>query len=781
MVFEFCRTYPVRGTRVLVVYLGIALFATGPATADVLSNRLPEVQPADVGLDESELAKIEGLVTADLGKGQMPGCVVLVGRHGKIAYLKACGKRQLEPSPVTMTTDTLFDLASLTKPVATATSIMLLMERGKLRLDDPVARYIAEFTAAGKERITVRHLLTHQGGLVPDNGLDDYESGPEKAWQRIFAMKPIAAPGEKFTYSDMGFIVLGELVRRVSGQDLQHFSHEHLFAALGMTETGYLPPENLRRRAAPTERRDGHWMQGEVHDPRSYLLGGVAGHAGLFSTARDLAVYAQMLLNRGQYGGARVLAESTVRRMTEPWRVPGGYRSLGWDVRTGFSGNRGDSFSPRSFGHGGFTGTSLWIDPELDLFVIFLSNRVHPNGKGNVNRLIGRIGTLLAQSVREPPRPVVLTGIDVLNRENFETLRGRRVGLITNHTGVDWQGKTTIALLSQAKEVRLVAVFSPEHGLEGKLDVTGIPNGRDPASGVPVFSLYGKTLRPTDKMLEGIDTLVYDIQDVGARFYTYISTLGYAMQEAARHKICFVVLDRPNPIGGIEVDGPVLDPGRESFVAFHRLPIRHGMTVGELACMYRLELGLDMNLAVVRMEGWRRNSFFDATGLKWVGPSPNMRSLNAALLYPGICPLETTNLSVGRGTPTPFEVIGAPWLDGPRLQQALSATKLPGVQFQAIKFVPTSSQYAAHECRGIRITITDRAALRSIRTGLEIARQLCLLFPREWTVSAYLSLLGNQAVYEALRAGKPVAELEAVYRPGLDEFVKRRERFLLYP
>jgi uncharacterized protein YbbC (DUF1343 family) len=773
--------------------------ATAADSLSIIKKRpagLTEAKPADVGLDPAALAKIDSMVDASISAGQMPGCVVLVGRHGKIAFLKAYGKRQIEPAPLPMTTDTLFDLASITKPVATATSIMLLAERGKLRIDDPVARYIPEFAAAGKEKITLRHLLTHQGGLIPDNDLRDYEGGPEKAWKRIFAMKPPAAPGAQFEYSDVGFIVLGEVVRRVSGQDLNHFSHEKLFGPLGMTETGYLPPEKLRRRAAPTEKRDDHWMQGEVHDPRSFLLGGVAGHAGLFSTARDMAVYAQMLLNRGvgqvanlpetrQIGnlphGVRVLAESTVRQMTEPWHTSSGFRSLGWDVHSSYSGNRGTSFSPRAFGHGGFTGTGLWIDPGLDLFVIFLSNRVHPNGKGNVNRLIGRIGTVVGQAVRDPSPPEVFTGIDVLRREGFQTLRGRHIGLITNHSGVDRQGTSTIALLSQAKDLRLMAVFSPEHGLEGKLDEPGIPDGRDPDSGVPVYSLYGKTTRPTDKMLEGIDTLVYDIQNVGVRFYTYTTTMGRAMQEAARHKIRFVVLDRPDPIGGVEVDGPMLDTGRESFIAFHRLPIRHGMSIGELAVMFRQELGLDLDLEIVRMEGWRRSELADATGLKWINPSPNLRSLNEALLYPGICPLEYTNLSVGRGTPTPFEVIGAPWLDGPRLQKALAAAKLPGVEFRAVKFVPTTSKFPGQECGGIRIAITDRAALRSVHVGLEIARQIHILYPKEWTVAPVESLLGNHAVYEALRSGKSVAEMEALYRPGLDEFRKRRERFLLYP
>ena len=372
-----------RALRWLICLSSMAavLFAGNAAGGDSPA-RLPEARSAEVGFDADALAKIDRMVAADLKAGEMPGCVVLVGRHGKIAFLKAYGKRQIEPAALPMTTDTVFDLASLTKPIATATSIMLLAERGKLRSDDPVARHLPEFAAKGKEKITIRQLLTHQGGLIADNGLDDYEDGPAEAWKKIFAMKPVAAPGERFAYSDMGFIVLGEVVRRASGQDLHRFTHDNLFGPLGMSETGFLPPDELRRRAAPTERRDGHWMQGEVHDPRAFQLGGVAGHAGLFSTASDLAVFAQMLLDRGKQGGTRVMAESTVRRMIDPWHGPGGYRSLGWDVRSVYSGNRGESFSPRAFGHGGFTGTSLWIDPELDLFVIFLSNRVHPDGKG---------------------------------------------------------------------------------------------------------------------------------------------------------------------------------------------------------------------------------------------------------------------------------------------------------------------------------------------------------------------------------------------------------------
>jgi uncharacterized protein YbbC (DUF1343 family) len=732
-------------------------------------------------MDATTLAKIDGLVEGSIAASNMPGCVVAIGRHGKIVFFKAYGKRQLEPKPVPMTTDTVFDLASVTKPTATATSIAWLVEHGKLSYDDPVAKYLPDFAAKGKDKVTIRQLLLHQGGLIPDNPESDYTDGPAKAWKRVFAQPLHYEPGTKFSYSDVGFIVLGKIVETVSGQDLNHFTREHFYGPLGMTETGYLPDEKLRNRAAPTEKRDDHWMQGEVHDPRAYRLGGVAGHAGNFSTATDLAVFAQMLLGRGEYAGVRVLAPSSVRVMTEPWEGPSGWRSLGWDVHSSYSGNRGKTFSNRAFGHGGFTGTGFWVDPELDMFVIFLSNRVHPNGHGNVNSLIGRVGTIAGEAITEKPVRQVCNGIDVLQTEDFASLRGRRVGLITNQTGLNRQGERTIDLLHRAEGVRLVAIFSPEHGPRGELDRPGIADERDGATGLPIYSLYGKTLRPTDAMLRDIDTLVYDIQDVGVRFYTYTTTMGYAMEEAARHGIRFVVLDRPNPIGGEAVQGPMLDAGRESFVAFDRRPVRHGMTLGELAELFRDEKKLNLNLVVVRAEGWRRGDYFDATGLKWTNPSPNIRNLAEALLYPGIGLLETTNVSVGRGTPSPFEVFGAPWIDAAGLQKALAAAKLPGVEFSVVSFTPTTSKFTGKECHGLRITITDRAALLPIRTGLEIARQLALLHPKDWKTAAYIGLMGNQRVLDAIRSGKAVSDIEAIYRPDLDQFIKQRPKYLLYP
>ena len=762
-------------------------------------GRLPRGTPESVGMDSGHLQRIDRVVEEGLARGNMPGCVVCVGRQGRIVFLKAYGHRQTQPSQLPMTTDTVFDLASVTKPVATATSVMLLVERGQIRLHDPVAKYIPEFAENGKDGISVFDLLLHQGGLIPDNALRDYEDGPEAAMQRILALGTSVEPGTRFVYTDMGFIVLGELVRRVAGKDLNAFTQENLFRPLGMKDTGYLPREELRRRAAPTEQREGRWMQGEVHDPRAYKLGGVAGHAGLFSTAEDLAVYAQMMLNGGSYGGARVLSPRTVAAMTSAYPVSSGFRGLGWDTKTGYSSNRSELFTDSAFGHGGFTGTALWIDPGLDLFVIFLSNRVHPHGKGLVNPLAGRIGTLAAASVTDLPRLAsipqdalhppakavarvhpVLTGIDVLQGEKFKRLQDRRVGLITNQTGINREGVSTVRLLHEAEGVHLVALFSPEHGFEGKLDQPRIANSREPATGLPIFSLYGETRRPRAEDLQGIDTLVFDIQDIGSRFYTYISTMGYAMQAAAERRLRFVVLDRPNPINGIDVSGPVLDEGRQSFVAFHRIPVRHGMTVGELARMFKEELKLQLDLEVIPLQGWRRSDFFDATGLLWVNPSPNMRSLTQALLYPGIGLLEATNLSVGRGTDTPFEVIGAPWLDGPRLAAALNRQGLAGVCFVPIRFTPQSSKFAGRACGGVNIIVTERSRFCPLRTGLEIARQLYLLHPKDWDANSYDRLLGSRKTLQAIVEKKPLAEIEGQYRADLRAFRERRAPFLMY-
>ena len=374
----------------------------------------------------------------------------------------------------------------------------------------------------------------------------------------------------------------------------------------------------------------------------------------------------------------------------------------------------------------------------------------------------------------------VLTGLDVLQRDKFKILHDQRVGLITNHTGCNNDGVSGVELMAAEMTVNLTALFSPEHGFEGKLDISRIDDGLDEETGLRIFSLYGKTRRPTPEMLESVDTLVFDIQDIGCRFYTYISTMGEAMRAAAEHGKRFIVLDRPNPINGVDVAGPMLDPGKESFVGFHSLPVRHGMTIGEIATMLKAELDLDLNLTVVKCEGWQRSMFWDATGLTWINPSPNMRSLTQALLYPGVGLMETTNVSVGRGTDTPFEVLGAPWIDARQLASELNAQKLRGVSFVPIRFTPDSSKFKEEECHGINIIVTSRGAFDPLKTGFAIATSIRKLFPNDWQADAYLRLLANQNTLDAVLAGRGLQKVLKVSRKGLSDFRGRRQPFLIY-
>jgi len=375
------------------------LVTLAPWKLNAETPSLPVAEPAEVGVDAERLAAIDEIVDEGLRRRRMRGCVVLVGHRGQLVHRKAYGLRVVEPEPEEMTLDTIFDLASLTKPVATATSVMLLVEQGKVELDEPASTYLPEFRGEQKETITVRQLLTHQSGLIADNRLADYLDGPEQAWERITALDLVDDPGQRFIYTDVGFIVLGKLVERVSGKPLNEFAKENIYAPLMMQDTGFLPSGELAPRIAPTEMHGEEWLRGTVHDPRSRELGGVAGHAGLFGTADDLAAYAQMLIDGGRRGDVQILKPETIVQMNTPQETTGGLRSLGWDKKSVYSSNRGDLMSDSAFGHGGFTGTAMWIDPDQELFVIFLSSRLHPNGDGSVNRLAGRIATVAAAAI----------------------------------------------------------------------------------------------------------------------------------------------------------------------------------------------------------------------------------------------------------------------------------------------------------------------------------------------------------------------------------------------
>jgi uncharacterized protein YbbC (DUF1343 family)/CubicO group peptidase (beta-lactamase class C family) len=749
-----------------------------------------------------DFSKAESLINGAIERGEAPGAVLLVGRRGGVVYQKGFGNRAVQPQKEAMTGDTIFDLASLSKPVGTATSVMILIDRGLVDPREKVAKYLPGFGNNGKEKITVEQLLLHRGGLIPDNSIKDYADGPAKAWERVCQLDVKSEPGTKFAYTDVGFIVLGKLVEAVDPRKrtLDRFAAEEVFGPLGMKETAYNPPADWKPRIAPTERRDGRWMRGEVHDPRAYAMGGVAGHAGLFSSAQDLARYCRMLLNRGELDGVRILSPRAIELMSTANALPDGtgVRSYGFDVKTGYSQPLGERFTAmKSFGHTGFTGTCFWVSPVDDAFFVLLTNSVHPEGKGKVLALRRAVSTAVATALlgpaakREGEAPAeprsgagkynVLTGLDVLKRDGFRSLRGRNVAIVTNHTGRDREGSHIVDLLTKTDGVKVVTLFSPEHGLYGKLDEK-VGHGTDPKTGLKVWSLYGETRKPTAEMLAGVDTLVFDIQDVGARFYTYISTMGLCMEAAAANKIRMVVLDRPNPIGGTRVDGPVADKKYFGFTAYGPIPVAHGMTVGELARLFNTDFQVNCDLVVMECQNYHRAMWWDDTGLSWVNPSPNMRNLTQATIYPAICLLEATNVSVGRGTDQPFEFFGAPWIDGKKLAAALNQDRanFPGLKFVPIEFTPNASKHKDKACQGCYVLVTDREALQPARSGAAIAWHLRKLFGEAFQVDAVARLMHDEAALNAIKTADDPSKIPEVWQRELEEFKAVREKYLIY-
>lgn len=751
------------------------------------------------------LADIDDAIQQAVTDARTPGAVFRMERNGAV-YQKAYGDRMIVPQREAMTADTLFDAASLTKVIATTSAVMKLVEAGKLDVEAPLSRYLPEFTGAGKEAITLRQLLTHSSGLRAGLSPDGDWTGKEGAFRLACAEPLPAPPGKSYRYSDINFILLGLLVERVSGEPLDTFCKREVFEPLKMKDSGYrtLDPGDTSRIAPTTLMKDGKPLRGVVHDPTARRMGGVAGHAGLFTTAADLGRFARMMLNGGELDGIRIFKAETVKAMTTVQSPPGlPRRGFGWDIDSPYAGPRGEIFPIGSYGHTGWTGTRIWIDPYSKTSTVFLSNRNHPDENGGVIALQHELGTLAAKAIdgfdfskvpgalapdpanRRPaarPSPKdgpVLNGIDVLKRDSFRQLRGRKIGLITNHTGIDRERNATIDLLHAAPDVKLVALFSPEHGIRGDQDHEKIGDTTDEKTGLSVYSLYGERRTPSADQLKGIDTLVFDIQDIGCRFYTYISTMANCLEAAGKAKVRFVVLDRVNPIGPL-VEGPVLASER-SFVAAHEIPLRHGMTVGELARLINAERKFGTDLGVVRCEGGSPLRWFDATGLPWRDPSPNMRSLTAATLYPGVGLLEFCKLSVGRGTGTPFELLGAPYLDDLKLAAELNHAGLKGVRFVPVRFTPDASVFKGEECRGVRILLTDREAFRAADLGLALASTLHRLHPDQLALGQMAKLLGDPGTLEAIRADKPQPEIRAIRDRGLADFLKRREEFLLYP
>lgn len=750
-------------------------------------------------------AGLDAVVDRAVRDGTTPGAVLLVGHRGRVIHRKAYGFRSLVPNREPMTVDTVFDCASLTKVLVTAPAVMMLVENGQLRLDDPVTRILPEF-ARGESPITVRQLLTHFSGLRPNLNLDPPWSGYKAGVARAYREEPTDPPGTGFRYSDINYLLLGEIVNRLSGESLDKFATGRIFDPLNMKRTRFLPLEEWLPRIAPTEElMDGTILRGIVHDPTTRVMGGVAGPAGVFSTADDLSRFAHMMLQGGQLDSNRILSALSVATMTSPQSPRGQpiWRGLGWDLNSPYSSPRGDLFPVGSYGHTGYTGTSIWIDPSTETYVILLTNRVHPNPNTSIVRLRSVVATLVAASltgvdiegvrrVNQVSRnkttdkirnlPKVLTGLDVLVRDGFQPFAGKKVGLITNHTGIDQKGRRTVDLFVAAPEVHLKAIFTPEHGLGGTVESEYVKDSDDPITGIPIYSLYHQNRRrPSSKMLQGIDVLVFDLQDVGTRFYTYVTTMAYSMEEAARARIPFYVLDRPNPITGTRVEGPTLENAHRSFIGYFPMPVRHGMTVGEIATMFNEEAKIGSRLEVIRMEGWDRWLWFDQTGLPWVTPSPNLRTLEQTVLYPGIALLEgLSNWSVGRGTATPFQFMGARWIDGSMLARLLNEYKLKGVSFYPARRTPSSSRFVGESIDGVQILITDRESLEPTRLGLHVAVELARSNFDQLRLDHAVRWIGHTPTLRAIKRGDKPSSIWALWEQAKAKFLPIRSRYLLY-
>ncbi len=870
------------------------------------------------------------LITDAIAQHKLPGAVLVVGHNGHIVFKHAYGNRALEPSVEPMTQDTIFDMASLTKVLVTTTAVLQLYEQGKLDLDAPVARYLPDFAANGKERITIRQLMTHYSGLPEDVNLkDDWGlAKPDKAEgiRRALNSTPYGPSGQTFKYSDINFITLGALVESLSGHPLETYAREHIFHPLGMHQTAYhdydkvcgpalrvgaaierdpkpiirilvqcLPdtwsPAALDSQTAPTAYDDqgtaatnadfDHLLRGTVHDPTARRMGGVAGHAGVFSTAHDVSLFAQALLDKLLHNtGPFPLKQSTLQLATSP-QAPAtavttatiflsngqtttgvAQRGLGWDLNSPFSRPRGELFPittaghPGSFGHTGFTGTSLWIDPTSDTYVILLANSVYPRGGPNISPLRSQVATAVAKALGlsttaapsfksdpkggessearpSPSAPHTLTGIDVLESTHFAALKSLphapntplRLGLLTNQSGVDAHGSRTIDILAHASsDIALTTVFTPEHGLRAAQDTEHLASEQDPTTHLPVISVYGPKAsdrHPKQSDLRQLDAVLIDLPDAGVPFWTYETLTGYFLESCARAHVPVVILDRPNPIGGLAVQGPTADPGTQSYLNFTPIPIRHGLTLGELARYFNAyavqspldprlldgravvlgvpdnvaadgghivapatQPGLHADLTVIPMQNWNRSEFFDDTGLPWIPPSPNLKSPATNIVYPGVALMEFTNMSVGRGSPAPYENFGALFVNPAELASYLEARHIPGVTFAAstLAIAETPEHYPFHgqTIPAIHLTVTDRTRLDSPELGVELLSALHHLYPAQFQLEKTRTILLNHETLEAIEHDRDPREIADTWRKGVLAFETNRRPYLLY-
>lgn len=726
--------------------------------------------------------QIRAALDAAVRKAGAPGAVAYIGDLEHTHAHVAVGARQLQPETLPAQPDTIYDLASLTKVIATTTAVLLLHERGLLDLEAPVSSLLP-FPAFGA--FNVRHCLTHSAGLNPGKPFYKELSSIDAMLERYAAIPLSWPPGTRWLYSDVGFMILGRIIEKVSGEQLDEFCAKNIFAPLELRDTVFRPPASLANRCAATEKCPwrGKVMLGEVHDENAYAVGGVAGHAGLFSTAGDIAAYVRALLSE------KVLKKSSLDTMcrlgvvaTWPWQ------GLGWQLDAWPTKNFGFLPTRDSLGHAGWTGTSLWIDRRTTRFAVLLSNTCHPSRASRDNESLRRVFHAGIGKIYYPSSANVHTGLDRLVREDFRNLRGKRVALLTHHAAIDQLGRHILDVFALAPEVQLVRLFSPEHGLSGQAEA-GAKVGAQRAA-VPVTSLYGQRKAPTENELRDIDVFVIDLQDVGARYYTYAATMKACLRACAAARVPVLVLDRPNPVGGLVLEGPVATSS-DSMVCWARVPARHGMTFGEIAqFLAKTELrDTDVSVDVSLLDSWTPERYFGECSLTWVPPSPNIPTPETALLYAGTCLFEGCNVNEGRGSDLPFNVIGAPWLEPMRVLREVPSEAAAGIELVPIVYTPRSipgkaanPRYRGETCKGIRMTILDARKSRPFTLAVALLAALRREHASEFRWEQSIDLLaGTPLLRERIDRGAHPLEIMQEFEADRRAFDAARPKLYVEP
>lgn len=707
-----------------------------------------------------------------------PGAAALVGRGGEVLFRGASGHRQLRPGKRPATVDTLYDLASLTKVICTTTVIFQLRDAGKLDLDQPLGEHVPLGWGA---EVTFRHVLTHTAGLPPLlPGLKDKVKNLAGAVAEIAKVELRATPGSRRVYSDLGFITLAQIVELIERDTFDRICAKRIFEPIGLKNTGFNPPKVWREDCAATE--DCPWrkkiMVGEVHDENAYAVGGVSGHAGLFSNVDDLGRFCVALLED------KVLPKATLDEIAKLTHVPFyPWQALGWKVDPWAGGSEGHLASRQAIGHTGWTGTSMWIDRDSGHYAVLLSNTCHPSRDARDNPTLRKVFHRAVAAALYEKRANVHTGIDRIPWNTFEDLAGKRTAVLTHLAAVDQLGRDTMAVLGLREGLAPRRIFTPEHGLRGAAEAGELVTGQQGTT--ETISLYGEQKAPTPAQLADIDVFVVHLQDIGARYYTYIATMKACLEACAAAGKPVMVLDRPNPLGGEIIEGPL--PGHtDKLVCAVPTPVRHGLTIGEMAqFLQQSDPGLaKLSLNVLPLDGWRPALGWDATALPWVPPSPNMPSAETALIYVGTCLIEGTNLNEGRGTETPFQLLGAPWLDPERVLALLEHEAALGAALRPAQYTPRSlpgrAAKPAHmdtACQGIEIRVADLALLRPFRLACGLLRAIHEVHGEQLEWKPFFdTLAGGPTLGAHLRGPRPLAAYFDSLQPALAAYEKARPR-----